>query len=318
MSHDNEYNKQSSNNTLVRGEMCIFKRKVCSIQTHNLANCRFMSTTADEIDTAEPCPVLSRLNDTKDAIDKIDIRAWRKNNDQTLLAKNVTRVIQAKLRVEMPTKAFCKMYEILCEYEDALGLSVYENTFNSVHLCEAPGAFVSATNHFLRSKYPNVHWDWVASTLADSDVGDDYSLLHYTGSHWNFGADGSGDIRNIENIQKLWADCARRFRCNRGGADLVTADGSVDCATDPNVQETTVAWLHMCEVVAALGLLTPGGMFVLKMFTLFEKTSVDLLYFLSCFFNTVEVCKPIMSSPGNGENPYIVGWKKKRKGPRAC
>jgi cap2 methyltransferase len=197
------------------------------------------------------------------------------------------------------------MYEILCEYEGALGLSVHENTFNSVHLCEAPGAFVSATNHFLRSKYPNVHWDWVASTLANSKVGDDYSLLHYTGPHWNFGADGSGDIRSIENIQQLWGDCAKRFGFNRGGADLVTADGSVDCSLDPNKQEATVEWLHMCEVVAALGLLTPGGMFVLKMFTLFEDTSVHILYVLSCFFRSVEVCKPIMSAPGNGET-YVV------------
>jgi len=105
-------------------------------------------------------------------------QAWRKNNNQTLLAKNFTRVIESELHVEMPTKAFCKMYEILCEYESALGLSVHGNTLNSAHLCEAPGTFVSAMNHFLRSRYPAVHWDWVASTLANSEIGEDYSLLH--------------------------------------------------------------------------------------------------------------------------------------------
>jgi len=248
---------------------------------------------------------LDDLKSTKDAIDRIKNEAWRKNNNQTLLAKNVTRFIQSEEHVEMPTKAFCKMYEILCEYEGPLGLGVYENSFNSVHLCEAPGAFVSATNHFLRSQYPGVRWDWVASTLANSEIGDDYSLLHYTAPHWNFGADSTGDIRNIQNIQQLWGDCARRFGFKRGGADLVTADGSVDCAQKPNEQESTVAWLHMCEVVTAIGLLSPGGMFVLKMFTLFEDTSVDILYLLSCFFNSVEVCKPITSSPGNGET-YVV------------
>jgi hypothetical protein len=61
----------------------------------------------------------------------------------------------------------------------------------------------------------------------------------------------------------------------------------------------------MCEVVTAIGLLAPGGMFVLKMFTLFEDTSNDILYLLSCFFNSVEVCKPITSAPGNGET-YVV------------
>jgi len=196
------------------------------------------------------------------------------------------------------------MYEILCEYEGALG-SAHESIFNSVHLCEAPGAFVLATNHFLRSRYPAVRWDWVATTLADSEIGDDYSLLHYTAPHWNFGADATGDIRSIENIQELYSDCGRRFGFCRGGADLVTADGSVDCSQKPKEQESTVAWLHMCEVVAAIGLLSPGGMIVLKMFTLFEDSSVDILYLLSCFFTDVEVCKPITSAPGNSET-YVV------------
>ena len=61
----------------------------------------------------------------------------------------------------------------------------------------------------------------------------------------------------------------------------------------------------MCEVVAAIGLLAHGGMFVPKMFTLFEDTSVDILYLLSCFFTAVEVCKPMTSAPGNGET-YVV------------
>ena len=299
------HNPHMLDSNLVSGDRCIFKRKLCSLQQQDFANCIFKSDTTLPACSAVPCRVLSDLNKTKAAIDDIDIEAWRENNYKTLLAKNVTLFIQSEKRIEMPSKAFCKMYEILCEYKGALGLSMHESSFNSVHLCEAPGAFVSATNHFLRSRYPAVRWDWVASTLADSEIGDDYSLLHYTAPHWNFGADDTGDIRSIENIQQLWGDCARRFGFYKGGADLVTADGSVDCSKNPNEQESTVAWLHMCEVVAAIGLLAPGGMFVLKMFTLFEKSSVDILYLLGCFFTVVEVCKPITSSPGNGET-YVV------------
>lgn len=291
--------------TLISGGRCMFKRRSCSLQQQSFANCIFKSDTRPSACNALSCRVLRDLNETKSIIDHIDIKVWRENNDKTLLTKNLIRFIQNEKRIEMPTKAFCKMYEILCEYEGALGLSAHDNSFHSVHLCEAPGAFVSATNHFVRSRYPATRWDWVASTLANSEIGDDHSLIHYTAAHWNFGADGTGDIRSIENIQHLWSACARRFGFYRGGADLVTADGSVDCSQKPNEQESTVAWLHMCEVVAAIGLLTPGGMFVLKMFTLFEKCSADILYLLSCFFNTVDVCKPITSSPGNGET-YVV------------
>ncbi len=38
--------------------------------------------------------------------------------------------------------------------------------FRSLHLCEAPGGFVLALNHFLRTKYPKVEWRWKASTLV--------------------------------------------------------------------------------------------------------------------------------------------------------
>ena len=67
----------------------------------------------------------------------------------------------------------------------------------------------------------------------------------------------------------------------------VTADGSVDCANEPGEQEVKVASLVYAEVVTALSLLQPGGSFVLKMFTLFEHTSICLMYLLCCTFEQV-------------------------------
>lgn len=43
---------------------------------------------------------------------------------------------------------------------------VYLPHFFSVHLCEAPGAFICATNHFLKQKFlGKMNWDWFAVTL---------------------------------------------------------------------------------------------------------------------------------------------------------
>lgn len=45
---------------------------------------------------------------------------------------------------------------------------------------------------------------------------------------------------------------------------LVTADGAIDSSAAPNEQEQATAALHMCEMVAAVGLLSLGGAFVIK------------------------------------------------------
>lgn len=69
----------------------------------------------------------------------------------------------------------------------------------------------------------------------------------------------------------------------------VTADGSVDCANEPGEQEQKVAALLYTEVVTAVSLLCPRGSLVLKMFTLFEHTSICLLYIICCTFERVQL-----------------------------
>ena len=72
----------------------------------------------------------------------------------------------------------------------------------------------------------------------------------------------------------------------------VTADGSINCANQPDEQESLVGQLIFCEAVAALNLLCQGGNFVFKMFTAFEHLMISLLYLLACLFQEVLVIKP--------------------------
>jgi cap2 methyltransferase len=61
------------------------------------------------------------------------------------------------------------------------------SNFRSLHLCEAPGAFVSALNHFIALERHHLEWQWHATTLnpyCESNdprwtVGDD-RLIFYT------------------------------------------------------------------------------------------------------------------------------------------
>ena len=76
--------------------------------------------------------------------------------------------------------------------------------------------------------------------------------------HWLFGADGSGDIMRRANLEHMWE------ALGRGSAHMVTADGSISCAEDPNEQELTVQRLLYAETLFALGALQEGRGFVLK------------------------------------------------------
>ena len=61
----------------------------------------------------------------------------------------------------------------------------------SVHLCEAPGAFIAATNHYVRTHRPTWWWDWLAISLNPYYEGndqyamiDDDALIGNTLDHW--------------------------------------------------------------------------------------------------------------------------------------
>jgi cap2 methyltransferase len=82
--------------------------------------------------------------------------------------------------------------------------------FRSVHLCEAPGAFVCALNHFVETRRERVAWDWCAMTLnphfEGNDLGamvDDDKFINASARHWFFGADNSGDVTVRANVEGL-------------------------------------------------------------------------------------------------------------------
>lgn len=54
-------------------------------------------------------------------------------------------------------------------------------------------------------------------------------------------------------------------------------------------QEAITASLHYAEVVAALGVLAPGGGLLLKAFTLLEHSAFALLFILGCLFEQVRL-----------------------------
>ena len=252
------------------------------------------------------------LNRVKAQLEDKDPGQWGVHTDFTNICSSVGGQVRSMApNTEMCTGAFLKLFEILQTYDvvpKELRQQGAAAKLNTVHLAEAPGGFVSAMNHFVRNSiHREAQWQWRGVTLNPYYEGnqaaaliDDDRLLVETRRNWMYGADNSGDIRVVENIRSFWTEVRRM-----GAVHAVTADGSVSCADQPGEQEALTAQLRYCETVAALGMLSSGGSFVLKCFTFFEHTSQHLLYLLHTLFSSVTVTKPACSKAGNSET-YVV------------
>ncbi|KAI3377866.1 hypothetical protein L3Q82_009002 [Scortum barcoo] len=249
------------------------------------------------------------LNAVKNQLSDKNVQVWHQHTNSTNRAGKVIATVRSTANAEICTQAWCKFFEILGTFSLLPEEALRNGELNTVHLCEAPGAFVTALNHYIKTSEFTRYcdWSWAANTLnpyheangGSTTIADD-RLIANTLPWWFFGSDNTGNIMIQKHLLELQA-----FVANMRRVDLVTADGSFDCQENPDEQEALVASLHYCEVTAALLLLNPGGSFVLKMFTLYEHSSICLLYLLNCCFQSVNVFKPATSKAGNSE-VYVV------------
>ncbi|XP_053164291.1 cap-specific mRNA (nucleoside-2'-O-)-methyltransferase 2 [Hemicordylus capensis] len=247
------------------------------------------------------------LNEVKNLLSDKKLGEWHQHTSFTNKAGKIIAHLKKTANAELCTQAWCKFHEILCSFPLLPSDALQNGELNSIHLCEAPGAFITSLNHYLKSHRIPCDWNWVANTLNPYHEANntlmmimDDRLIANTLPWWYFGPDNTGDIMTLKHLTGL-----QHFISNMASVHLVTADGSFDCQGNPGEQEALVSALHYCEAVTALMTLGLGGSFVLKMFTLFEHCSVNLLYLLNCSFEEVHVVKPATSKAGNSE-VYVV------------
>jgi len=112
------------------------------------------------------------------------------------------------------------------------------------------------------------------------------------------GSDKTGNLISKDNFM----DCATKYR---NKMEIITADGGFDFSVDFNNQENMATQLILCEVFYALAMQKQGGTFILKIFDVFHKATVDILYLLCYYYTNVSVMKPHTSRIANSEK-YIV------------
>lgn len=195
------------------------------------------------------------------------------------------------------TNAWLKMFEILNHLK---GYNIFPDTHKKTfHLCESPGAFISAFEYFFKDKL-----EWYAQSLLTTEkykpLDDQYGLYELYPDRWLFGdknGDFSGDITH-SNIIKYYASHEKLKN-----VDFITADAGIKCnPIDINNQEIVMMKIIMGEIIAILACLPKTKSGIVKMFLpMSEPLTISLIYLISHLFEKIEFIKPMTSHAYNSE-----------------
>lgn len=195
------------------------------------------------------------------------------------------------------SRAFYKLIEII-NTMNLLENYKYKN-MKTFHIAEGPGGFIEAFS-YLRNNKDDIYYgttlidetnNCIPSWKKSSIVSDNNIIIEN-------GYDGTGNLYNKDNFLYFNDKYYDQF-------DFVTADGGIDFSEDFDKQEITAIKLIFCEIFYAMCILKKGGTFILKVFDIFHKSSIECVYLLSIMFKDVYIIKPKTSRTANSEK-YIV------------
>tara|TARA_Y100000385_G_scaffold253025_1_gene276870 strand:- start:169 stop:1050 length:882 start_codon:yes stop_codon:yes gene_type:complete len=189
------------------------------------------------------------------------------------------------------------MIEILNNFDFKFLKQANIKTF---HLAEGPGGFIEAIAKFRKSRNDIYH----GMTLMDNDV--DVPkwnkitnvLKEYNNIKLIYGPKNDGNLYFSHNIDYI----TKHFK---NSIHFITGDGGFDYSVDFNKQEENSINLIFCEMLYALIMQKVGGSFVLKVFDIFHRNTIEILSILSYFYEKVYIYKPLTSREANSEK-YIV------------
>lgn len=254
------------------------------------------------------------LNLEKSKLDLLSERQIKKYNNfvhQCSLSglRGLDGIVVKEYNGEVVTNAWLKMYELMSFCEPMLNTIVKSknNEFNTNHFAEAPGNFILAINHLLKTKYPTIYWKWKANSYRDTNInktkqviylGDKYKIMKNYKDNWFYGVNRNGDITSPDNI--------REFSYKMNGANLVTSDVKYSPINmDFSEEEHINTKVQLGQTLCAINTLNKGGIAILKFLSLYEHVTVEIVAILTSLFKEVKIVKPQTSKENNSEI-YLV------------
>lgn len=116
----------------------------------------------------------TRLNYHKSQLNDFNLEEWSSHTRRRNPAGEVGWKIRCVVDPEFLTQAWTKFYECAVTYNIVPIEAVTERKMVSLHLCEAPGAFITSLNHYLKSNHPNIEVCYLSCIIIKF-----YGYLHY-------------------------------------------------------------------------------------------------------------------------------------------
>jgi hypothetical protein len=195
------------------------------------------------------------------------------------------------------SRAYFKMVEIIHNHISLSSIM----PITTFHLAEGPGGFIEAFLNIRKNK-KDTYYGMSLIDPTDKKIPGWSSSTSFLSKNPNViierGVDGTGDMFSTENMR----DITSRFSHSM---DICTGDGGFDFSNNYEYQEH-VSWkLIFTQIVYAMCIQSNNGTFVLKIFDIFHKPTLELVYILTFFYENVIISKPKTSRPANSEK-YII------------
>lgn len=196
------------------------------------------------------------------------------------------------------SRSYFKMIEILKTFYILEDLT--DEPIQTFHLAEGPGGFIEAIvnkRENLKDKYYGMTLQSNSENVPGWKKSRDFLKKHKNIFLEN-GYDNRGDLYNSKNLEY----CYVKYK---NSMNIITADGGFDFSVDFNKQEILSSRLIFSQVIFALLLQKKNGTFILKIFDIFDKFTVDIIYLLNILYSKIYIVKPNTSRYANSEK-YIV------------
>ncbi len=210
------------------------------------------------------------------------------------------------------SRSYFKLWEILHDF-NLINIDP-EESFISCHLAEGPGGFIECIYKYILKYFTNNFKNikiYGSTLLSDNinipkwkikkNIQEKFNIV------LNLSSNENGNLYNITEVNKI----INKIGINQ--CNFITADGGFDFSQNYNDQEKNFINLLISEVYIMLNVLKNNGNGLIKIYDIYCKNTIKILYIISLFFEKIYIVKPLTSRPANSEKYILCNNFKKNK-----